>query len=69
VMRFIHQPESFLDFSICLFIFSVFPICINEHYVCLIPLRSEEGIGSPGTGVIDGCESPCGCWELSLEPL
>ena len=23
----------------------------------------EEGIESPGTGVIDGCELPYGCWE------
>nr|XP_042133715.1 A disintegrin and metalloproteinase with thrombospondin motifs 17-like [Peromyscus maniculatus bairdii] len=31
--------------------------------------RTEEGIGSPGTGVIDSCESPCGCWELDVDPL
>ena len=23
----------------------------------------EEGAGSPGAGVIGGCESPRGCWE------
>ena len=28
-----------------------------------------EGIRSPGTGVTDSCELPCGCWELNLCPL
>ena len=21
-------------------------------------------VGSPGTGITDGCELPCGCWKL-----
>lgn len=29
----------------------------------------EEGIGSPGSGVTDGCELRCGCWESSLDLL
>lgn len=34
---------------------------------------SEVGIGSPETGVVDGCKPPYGCWEsqpvfLSTEP-
>lgn len=29
--------------------------------------RSEEGIGSPGTGVPDSCEPPRGCWAFPLE--
>ena len=33
-------------------------------YVCL-----GEGVRSPGTGVTDSCELPCGCWELNLGPL
>lgn len=32
-------------------------------------LKSEEGIGCPGTGVRDSCGSPCECWEPSLGPL
>lgn len=28
-----------------------------------------EGVGSPGAGIIDGCELPYGCWELKLGPL
>ena len=33
-----------------------------------ISLRPEV-VGSPGTGVMDGCKPPCGCWELNLDPL
>jgi len=29
----------------------------------------EEGIRSPGTGVRDSCELPCGCWESNTSPL
>ena len=29
----------------------------------------EEGIESPGAGVKNGCEPPCGCWELNLSLL
>jgi hypothetical protein len=31
--------------------------------------RPQEGIRSLGTGVIDGCELSCGCWELNPGPL
>jgi E3 ubiquitin-protein ligase NEDD4 len=32
-------------------------------YICL------RGVKSPGTGVTDSCELPCGFWELNLGPL
>lgn len=35
-------------------------------HVCLC---ATEGIGSPGTGIIDGCETPCGHWKLDSGPL
>jgi hypothetical protein len=38
-------------------------ICVLT-YVCLY-----EGVISPETGVADGCELPCGCWELNPGPL
>ena len=28
-----------------------------------------KGVGFPGAGVIDSCELPCGCWEMSSGPL
>jgi hypothetical protein len=30
---------------------------------------SEKDIGSSGTGVPDGSELQCGCWELNPSPL
>lgn len=33
------------------------------------PQKTEEGVDSPGTGVPDGRELPCGCWDLNLDPL
>jgi len=39
-------------------------VCVP--HACLIP---EEVMVSPGTGVTDRYEPPCGCWKLSLGPL
>jgi hypothetical protein len=36
---------------------------------CLKYLRRPEGIKSLGVGVTDGCEPPCGSWELNQGPL
>ena len=38
------------------------------HCVCLVSMPAES-VTSPGTGVTDGCEPPCMCWELNLGPL
>lgn len=32
-------------------------------------LRKPEVRGARATGVTDGWELPCGCWELDLHPL
>ena len=44
---------------------------VYGHFVCMqvcVPLvcpgSPEEGIRCVGTGVTDGFELPCGCWEL-----
>jgi hypothetical protein len=31
--------------------------------------QKRANIGSPTTGVLNGCELSCGCWELSSGPL
>jgi hypothetical protein len=37
------------------------------HSVCSWCQREpERGVRSPRTVVTNGCESPCGCWELNL---
>jgi hypothetical protein len=53
------------SFLACLFVFHVF-MCLNvssTHHLCArcYPQNLEEDIRSPGTGVLDGYESPCGC--------
>lgn len=50
------------------------PECMSVHYVCIVPLETIGGPGSPGAAVPEGCvtddcEVPCGCWELNPVPL
>jgi hypothetical protein len=40
----------------------VLPVCMSVQYV----KNPEEGIRSPGTGVSDSYEVPCGC--LGIKP-
>ena len=48
----------------------VLPTCMSMYYVCAWYLwRPEEDVGSPETGITNGFESPCECWELNLGPL
>jgi hypothetical protein len=35
-------------------------------HVCLVEVRD---VGSPGTGVLDVYDPPCGCWELKWGAL
>lgn len=40
-----------------------------DHMCAWCPQRSEESVGSPGTGVMSSyksCKAPCGCWEPDL---
>jgi hypothetical protein len=52
---------SLKRFILCIGVF-----CLHE---CMYLQRAEEGIRSPGTGVVYSCELPDGCWELNLGPL
>lgn len=45
-----------------LFLFHVCK-CFSCMYVCVVSL---EGTDSTGTGVTEGCGSPCGFWEMNL---
>jgi len=38
-------------------------------FICMYICTPEKGIRFHRTTVIDGCEPPCGCWELNLGPL
>lgn len=35
--------------------------CLNDY------LGSQEGVGSPGPGVMNGCKVPSGHWESNLK--
>ena len=52
----------FISMYVYFMCMSVIPACMQ------CTQRLEEGIISPRTGVIGGCELPCGCWELNLGP-
>jgi hypothetical protein len=48
----------------------ILPTCIAVHHKHAWCLQGpEEDISVPGTGVIDGFELPCGCWESNSGPL
>jgi hypothetical protein len=71
----------FVKFGICIYIFiylnfiyfmgmSVLSTYMFIHHVHAWCLRGpEEGVGSPGAGVTDHKESPCGYWNSSLDPV
>lgn len=49
---------------------TAFPTYVSVDHMCAwCPQRSEESVGSPGTGVMGSyksCKAPCGCWEPDL---
>ena len=58
-----NAPFSFSFFLICLFIY-LFIYYMKVHCSCLQTLQKRES-----DLVTDGCEPPCGCWELNSGPL
>lgn len=54
---------AFLDISVS-------PVGVSvQHSHVWSPWLSEEGVGSSGTGVIDGDGALCGCWQSNLGPV
>ena len=47
----------------------VLPAHVAVHQCVQCLQRSEERARFPGIKVKDGCELPCGNWELDLDPL
>lgn len=39
------------------------------QHIHVVLQKPEEGLESPGTGVTDGCEAPCGGLELNMGHL
>lgn len=40
-----------------------------HHINTSFPWRPEQVARSPGTGITNGCELPCRCWESKRVPL
>lgn len=53
----------------CILCLRVLCLSVCLHITCMqYPQRSEQDLGSPGTGVKDGLGLPDGCWEFNLAP-
>lgn len=39
---------------------------VRAPCACLVSMEARRGYRSPGNGVLDGCELPCGFRELNL---
>jgi len=55
----------FLSFFLSFFKINLLMYFICGCFVCTYICAPEEGIRPHRTTIIDGCEPPCGCWELN----
>lgn len=52
----------------------IFYVCVTCVYICALHVSDARGgqermlVISFGTGVLDVCEPPCGCWKLNPSP-
>lgn len=65
-----HWDPGSLTLSLSFLEVRVLLACLYVHhvYACCLQ-RPEQGIRSLGSGVKDGCELSCKCWELNAGPL
>ena len=58
----------FLNQNVCfIYLCEYLAAWVSLCHVCAwCPQSSEEGMGCSEAEVTDGCEPPCGCWELNL---
>lgn len=50
-----------------IYVYEGLPAGMCTSHVCLG--ESEEDIGSPGAGIMNGCKPPAECWEPNPGPL
>lgn len=56
--------KCFKDVFVFILPMSILTACVHGYHMCAqCPQRSEEAVGSPGAGVTEGGEPPCGCWD------
>lgn len=63
---FFNNVKRILHLLFC-FIYIAFLACILGSTCVLGASRNQKSVRSPRDG--DGCELPCGCWELNPGPL
>lgn len=56
--------EAFL-FKFSCAVWGVLSVCMTAHLMHALPCSREEHVGSPGTGVVDGCAPSNACWEMN----
>lgn len=63
-----HSKSSYFQFIyfMCVCAYCIY-LCVP--HACLVPIDVRRGCHIPGTGVLDGCEPPRGCWEPSTSSL
>lgn len=57
--------KTFILFYAC----KCFACIYDVHHMHVWYLQNSEDVEFSEIGVMDGCESPCGCWELNPGPL
>lgn len=56
-----------VSIALSLLLLTLVFLCMSVLSTCMYPCRPEEGIRSPGTGVIVGL-GVCFCWESFRDP-
>lgn len=64
-----YEEFSFFFFKNCIFKKKWFILPLCALVFCLHMCLCEEGVRSPGTGIVDSYELPWRCWELMPSPL
>lgn len=62
------KKPLFQLFRVIFYVYGYACICFCTMCMAGTRGRPEEGVRIPGTGVIDSCEPPCGCWDLNTGP-
>ena len=66
VHRHIYLKRFFETLFYVFYVHECLSECMSVHRV---HTEARRGCQIPGTGVTDGCELSCGCWEFNLGPL
>jgi hypothetical protein len=69
IYNIIYNIYTYTHIYLCVCICMCICICNVTPYETWYLWKSEEEVRSPGNGVMESCEPPCGCWEPDLGSL